>query len=366
MEMDEAGDASNVSAAATAAAAAAAAGLKRRPGGRWLVGDLAVSRRRDGLEMKSPLEDGLLSDWEQVEKLWEHAFYQRLRAVPSERPVLCAEASWSTAKERRGLMELMFEKFGVPAMFPAKNAMLSAFSAGRATALVCDCGHGATSAVPVVDGFVLNRAVQRGIRGGAWLTQQTHAYLVAKGIQVQPRYAVQRGATTGDTTPAASTTVTASGRVVSLKGKGKARGRGARGPSAEEMFPGTTCSYANFMRMEIVREIKETAMCIPLEETTTSDEDEDRETEFYLPDGTKIEYTDELRHIPDMLMESSAMTLLQNSQRDNLALDLPLSALLRRALEKSDADARKEMAGQRVLTGRVLCSTECLSGLRQS
>ena len=78
----------------------------------------------------------------------------------------------------------------------------------------------------------------------------------AKGIQVQPRYAVQRGATTGDTTPAASTTVTASGRVVSLKGKGKARGRGARGPSAEEMFPGTTCSYANFMRMEIVREIK--------------------------------------------------------------------------------------------------------------
>lgn len=50
--------------------------------------------------------------------------------------MLVAEASWSTAKERRGLMELMFEKFGVPAMYPAKNAMLSAFSAGRATALV--------------------------------------------------------------------------------------------------------------------------------------------------------------------------------------------------------------------------------------
>lgn len=68
--------------------------------------------------------------------MWEHAFEQRLRSVASERPVLCAEASWSTAKERRGLMELMFEKFGVPAMFPAKNAMLSAFSAGRANALV--------------------------------------------------------------------------------------------------------------------------------------------------------------------------------------------------------------------------------------
>lgn len=42
---------------------------------------------------------------------------------------------------------------------------------------VCDCGHGATSAVPVVDGYVLNRAVQRGIRGGDWLTQQAYSYL---------------------------------------------------------------------------------------------------------------------------------------------------------------------------------------------
>ena len=71
-----------------------------------------------------------------MEKIWDYAFQHRMRAVASERPVLIAEASWSTAKERRGLMELMFEKFGVPAMFPAKNAMLSAFSAGRATALV--------------------------------------------------------------------------------------------------------------------------------------------------------------------------------------------------------------------------------------
>lgn len=34
--------------------------------GRWLLGDMAFSRRRDGMEMKSPLVDGLFSDWEQV------------------------------------------------------------------------------------------------------------------------------------------------------------------------------------------------------------------------------------------------------------------------------------------------------------
>lgn len=46
---------------------------------------------------------------------------------------------------------------------------------------VCDCGHEASSAVPVVDGFVLNRAVQRGIRGGAWVTRQTYEFLTVRG-----------------------------------------------------------------------------------------------------------------------------------------------------------------------------------------
>ncbi|CAN0020457.1 unnamed protein product [Ectocarpus sp. 12 AP-2014] len=238
-------------------------------------------------------------------------------------------------------MELMFEKFGVPAMFPAKNAMLSAFSAGRATALVCDCGHGATSAVPVVDGFVLNRAVQRGIRGGDWLTQQTNAHLAAKGIQIRPRYALQqRGAASVPTTTAS----TSNG-----KEKGKAGGGGAA--AKPEPFPGTTLSYANHMRLEIVRELKEACMSIPLEDSgSSSEEDEGRETKYTLPDGTDVELTDELRHIPEVLMESSAMTPLLK-QKENLALDLPLPALMRRALEQSDADARKEMVGNVVLTG---------------
>ncbi|CAM9465305.1 unnamed protein product [Hapterophycus canaliculatus] len=108
------------------------------------------------------------------------------------------------------------------------------------------------------------------------------------------------------------------------------------------------------MRLEIVRELKETCMSIPLDESGSSDEDEERETKYTLPDGTEIQargLTDELRNIPEMLMESSAMTPLHN-QEENLALDLPIPALMRsRALEQSDADARKEMVGNVVLTG---------------
>ena len=39
----------------------------------------------------------------------------------------------------------MFEKFGSPAMYMAKNAVLSAFATAKQTAVVVDSGHNATT-----------------------------------------------------------------------------------------------------------------------------------------------------------------------------------------------------------------------------
>jgi actin-like protein 6A len=39
----------------------------------------------------------------------------------------------------------MFEKFKSPALFMAKNAVLSAFATAKQTALVVDAGHDATT-----------------------------------------------------------------------------------------------------------------------------------------------------------------------------------------------------------------------------
>ena len=39
----------------------------------------------------------------------------------------------------------MFEKFGCPALYLAKNAVLSAFATAKQTALVVDTGHASTT-----------------------------------------------------------------------------------------------------------------------------------------------------------------------------------------------------------------------------
>lgn len=64
-----------------------------------------------------------------------------------------------------------------------------------------------------------------------------------------PRYALQQRGAPNSTT----TTATAS------NGKGKGKGKGKAGGAVslqQEPFPGTTSTYANHMRMEIVRELK--------------------------------------------------------------------------------------------------------------
>lgn len=44
------------------------------PSGRKIhVGTQAMNFRRDGMEVLSPFVDGIISDWEALEALWDHA-----------------------------------------------------------------------------------------------------------------------------------------------------------------------------------------------------------------------------------------------------------------------------------------------------
>eukprot|EP01122_Echinamoeba_exundans_P013103 TRINITY_DN5665_c0_g1_i1.p1 TRINITY_DN5665_c0_g1~~TRINITY_DN5665_c0_g1_i1.p1 ORF type:complete len:210 (-),score=62.07 TRINITY_DN5665_c0_g1_i1:46-675(-) len=113
--------------------------------------------RRDFMTMTNPLQNGLVNDWNVVEKIWDHIFTEAFVMNPKEHPVLLAESSYNTSPLREKATEILFEKFEVPALFLAKNAVLSAFASGKANALVVEAGAGMTCATPVHDGYVLQK-----------------------------------------------------------------------------------------------------------------------------------------------------------------------------------------------------------------
>ncbi|XP_020519147.1 actin-related protein 4 isoform X3 [Amborella trichopoda] len=102
------------------------------------VGSQALGYRRDYMEVLSPIKDGLVVDWDMVDNIWDHAFRQCLLIDPKEHPMLLAEPSSNPQQQRERTAELMFEKYNVPALFLAKNAVLTSFASGRATSLVVD------------------------------------------------------------------------------------------------------------------------------------------------------------------------------------------------------------------------------------
>ncbi|KAL8058608.1 hypothetical protein ABFX02_03G030300 [Erythranthe guttata] len=124
----------------------------------FYVGDAAQSKC-DILKLKYPIERGVVNNWDDMEKIWHHTFYNELRVEPAEHPVLLTEISNNPLLKREKMTEIMFETFNVPAMYVPIQAVLSVCATGRTTGLVIDCGDGVTNVVPVYEGYAIKEGI---------------------------------------------------------------------------------------------------------------------------------------------------------------------------------------------------------------
>ena len=286
-------------------------------------------------------------------QIWEYALRNRLRLETCEHPLMVAEPTHNTRAAREKMVELLFEKFSPPALFLAKNSVLSSFAVGRPTSLVIDCGASGAhplrqdgqpaSAAPahppcagttisaVHDGYALNKCLNRNPLGGQALTDLTLRVAQSAGSEVRPRFSFKRTEKDGSIfcTPVATR--------------------------------GVTASYSLLRTWEVAADIKESCCRLsegPLNEAEAATAPS---APYELPDGRLFEFGAERLKVPELLFNPSLLGSFA------LPMDLPsggigdlatsggalrgLPQAVAEVIGKCDVDLRKELYGGVVLTG---------------
>ncbi|XP_053391966.1 actin-like [Mercenaria mercenaria] len=135
------------------------------------VAEEGNSQHKDGVSMKLfgdrtwfnrkckltfPMHRGSVCGWDDMESIWEYIFTHELRDGIEGRPILITEVPGNSPENRQKMVEIMMEKFRVPALYIKDPAGLALISSGRISGIVLDVGGSVTHVTAIHQGSLLN------------------------------------------------------------------------------------------------------------------------------------------------------------------------------------------------------------------
>ena len=126
--------------------------------------------KRGVLKLNYPIENGIVNNWDDMEKIWGHIFTNELRVAPEEHNVMITEPILNPKENGEKMAQIIFETFNVPGFYIMKQTVASLYSAGKFTGLSVDSGECITQIAPIFEGFNLTHACIKLDIGGRDLT----------------------------------------------------------------------------------------------------------------------------------------------------------------------------------------------------
>ena len=244
--------------------------------------------KRGLLSINHPIQKGIITNFDDMEKIWYHSIRNDLRSLPVNDGIMMTEISFNPKPNREKSIEISLEKLKTCFFFIANQSVLSLYSTGRITGTVVDLGYEVSHIVPVYEGFSIQHNISTIDIGGKQLDEYLMKMLIEKGYYI------------------------------------------------DEMVERNT-----------MRELKEKYCFIS---TNNNDINEkDLEIEYKLPDGQMITIGKERYQCPEALFNNS---LIDNSKNnDNNSNQNGIHTITNDTILKCDKDIRNELYNNIILSG---------------
>ena len=151
----------------------------------FVEGSEAIAKR-SVCSIKYPVEHGIITNFDDMERVWKHAFNKELIVNPADCDVLLTEKADNPKAHRQKITQIMFETFGVNGLHIEVDAVLSMYATGRYTGIVAQIGDGIGHTVPVYEGYAIRHAVNRMDVGGRDMTNYLQKIMYERGYNWTP------------------------------------------------------------------------------------------------------------------------------------------------------------------------------------
>ena len=149
-----------------------------------------AQRNRGIVRLKRPIQRGVVTDWNDMECIWDSIFQNVLKCDPKEHAVVITESPLNPKVNGHRIKEIMFETFNVHSLYIHKGATLPVLSLcgkGQTSGLILDSGHEVTHCVPIYDGQQIDDGILRADLGGNDVTDYFLRLLAQKSYFFEGR-----------------------------------------------------------------------------------------------------------------------------------------------------------------------------------
>jgi actin beta/gamma 1 len=148
------------------------------------VGEGAM-KMRGVLNLAHPIQRSVITDWNNYYEILNHVFYNLLRIDrPQDYPIIYIESVSEQQDVREFIARVLFETHQFNEIILMPSPILSCFSVGLTTGFVIEVGAGLTWVVPIINGQIIYRAIQRLDLAGVDINENLKALLMRRGINI--------------------------------------------------------------------------------------------------------------------------------------------------------------------------------------